>query len=247
MIVLTGDSHTGALLRAYATKWPKGKRPENFKVDTIGPGFKLSRPFYKEHGNRISFTLPISRARFEKMTGRQALRFEDNHLYGFSLRMHSFKVIQNASWLTKRPWRECGGTDYEPISDAVLEAIIRDDIGVTFDFYAALIKNKVPFFTIEAPPVNPDIPILQEDGDKAFIKRLDGLYRDTLKTWLSERNIDVITAPAESADSEGFLKREYFSEREKDCRHGNEAYGALMLEKILDYLKAHHSDRPIFD
>ncbi|GHF23677.1 hypothetical protein GCM10017044_17810 [Kordiimonas sediminis] len=243
MILLAGDSHTTVLKRAHDELHPSDPLVSNIKIGPLGPGYKLSRRFFKPHKNRITFNLPMARNTFLKTTGKQALWFDQNILYGFSLRMHSFKISQNPTWLRHAPYELAAEKGKAPISKAAMLEIIKEDIGSTFEFYELLLKNNVPFFTIEGPPLNENIQVLKRGADKEIILAVDKAHRHYMQSWLCDKGIDIVKAPPAAFTEEGFLKPEYYADREGDVRHANTPYGRLMLQNVLDYLQSHHKSR----
>jgi hypothetical protein len=129
----------------------------------------------------------------------------------------------------------------ESISYAAMRATIADMIAHNLSLIDALAKmSEGVVLQVASPPVWGDERKVA-DWDPGFIQPTDRfgsrylrrkIYRvhsDIVRAFCAERGIETIDPPAETMDSEGFLKREFCS----DLVHGNAAYGQALAEKIV--------------
>lgn len=240
MIYLTGESHIGCLMRAAAEREPL----ETIVMGAMGPGGKLSHNIFLPRKDRVAFGVPAVRQQIQKLTGQPAIMQGKDHLFGFSLGFHAFRVCQSRTWRTFYPAALKQEEGKQPLSSAMIDTMIREDSKHQRGFYKALKALDIPCFVIESPPLQRNLPIMTQGfASGGVIQHLFERYRTLSMAFFEELGIDVVTFPPEARSDDGFLKTELETEREGDVRHANGAYGALMLDRVLDYLRANHADR----
>ncbi|SDE01702.1 hypothetical protein [Kordiimonas lacus] len=239
MIILIGDSHTSCLIRAAA------ERPamDSIRIAGLGPGGQLVHDFFTRHDNHISFSLRRSRQALLRLTGKNTMRRGDQFLFGISLGLFPFRVCQNTSWRRFAPANFSEGTDKMPLSDAVTDAIIRDDTKGQRAFFEAVKSLDIPFFVMASPPLQRHLPILQRNVSKDVILHMESRYHHVMTSFLNALDVDVIMPPDGVRAEDGFLRQDLETEIEGDIRHANTAYGHMMLDKIQAYLETNHADR----
>lgn len=239
MIYLTGESHIGCLMKAAADR-PK---MDTIKFGAMGPGGKLSKDIFIPHPDRVAFGNPAVRHNMKALTGTQAIMAGDAHLFGFSLGFHAFRVCQHRTWRTCAPAILAQTSGKQPLSDAVIDSLILEDNKYQRAFYDALKAIGVPCLVIESPPLQRNLPVMEKGAAPETIQYIFNRYRALTMAFMEDLGIDVIPFPEEARADDGFLRTELETEREGDVRHANAAYGAMMLDKIMAYLEAHHAHR----
>lgn len=71
-------------------------------------------------------------------------------------------------------------------------------------------------------------------GSRYLRRKLYRLHNDLVRSFCSERGIEIISPPPETINEEGFLKPEFSN----DPVHANQGYGHLLAERILRRIAA---------
>ena len=77
---------------------------------------------------------------------------------------------------------------------------------------------------------------------------MEARSRARLKRWLHTHGVPFIDPPLGSVTEEGFLRPEYnapdLPDGRRDPHHANQAYGALMMRQVLNFLEKPGAVRP---
>lgn len=73
---------------------------------------------------------------------------------------------------------------------------------------------------------------------KPLRRKLWNIQNEALRKILSEGEVDLLMPPAQTVTETGFLKPEFYA---NDATHANPAYGALLIEQAVAWIKARHS------
>jgi hypothetical protein len=71
-----------------------------------------------------------------------------------------------------------------------------------------------------------------------IILHVDRLWRSFVSDYTGDLGIPVIAPPSEAYDEHGLLKQCFWNPRQRDDRHANEAYGELIVERIVKHMKS---------
>jgi len=117
--------------------------------------------------------------------------------------------------------------------------IYRDQIGVR-TFYDQLLRTRVPFFAISAPPPRRDHVAVERGVRLEVISYIAAVARELWEKFLGDRGVEIVGVPDAAKDSSGFLLPEYALVRVvngvKDSHHANRSYGELLIGSIQDRL-----------
>ena len=231
-VLVFGDSHTAALRRGQVAleadgQWPAGVR---LTVRPLGGGHLATEPFFADRGDHADVTLPEYRRQFDRLP-----RADDpaDMVYGVSAPLHSVRVWRAADWQRFAP----ADMDVEgaaPVSSGTIRRLALDDARPMLDLVALLRRIGRRVFTIEAPRPFRHHPALKKTP-AAVVMRVDGLYRETIRAELDRLGVSVVGVPRRCLDADGFTLTEFG--QPGDPHHGNEAYGAVMMGKVLAHLR----------
>jgi hypothetical protein len=244
-LVICGDSHTDALVSARAIIEKESSRAvRDVAVGTFGNGRYLGEPFFTEHENTIRFLRDDYNANYEMLSGGPLCR-RANILHGFSMGFHTAPLFRQPMWRTFLPWRLCKNAAAGiPVSDAITVAIGDHIMRYMRAFFESLLRLKIDFFVIAAPPPRRSHLCIQEGTAPQTVLEVDRLHRQSTAKWLAERNVAYVLPPPQSMDADGFMLPQFETTAiARDYHHGNEAYGVLMLRDILARYRAPQDER----
>ena len=227
MIVLTGESHLGAIRRGTAdrddvTYWP------------LGMGGSVATPFFTHDVSANAVTTTVSGWRNRTFT-KDTLTFGDTQaLVGLSMPLNTSRILRDYSWDTHVPWHLKKSDTEAPLSDAVVQATIAQDSDHAVAFVAALQACGIDVVVIEAPHFFESSPYL-ERMRLDVCAYVDALYRTTVRAKLAAMGVDVIDQPPQTLTPLGSTKAEFSHETPKDTYHASRAFGAMIFKDIIAY------------
>jgi hypothetical protein len=232
--LITGDSHTAALSKAWYGGLQESTRTDlEVSVGALGNGWHLQFPFFSVDSKGIRFTGEGYDAGF-RSSGRTHMVAESGILYGLSMGLHTGVVVGNATWKTHAPWRVAKGTMLHPVSDDVIFASARNYSRYVLNLFDEMISLKIPFLVIEAPPIRQETHCAEPQAlPEEVVIEVDRLFRKAIVKDLEHRNIGVVRYPKKSVDADGFLRREY-AIGGNDPHHTNGTYGALVMRDAIE-------------
>lgn len=232
-VLITGDSHTGALKSGQNLLVSKGEWPEeiDLTISFFGNAKFFPTPFFVDKGDYAE----ICNVEYRK----QYARFpppkwgECDVVYGFSGPLHTLRVSRSQAWSKFVPASLV--VNEAPISNALLHRAILDDCRYLLGFIDIILRTSKKLFVIEPPRPFKHHRTLKLIRPDVF-SYVDRYYRDFIKQELSARNVPIIEVSPECYDEEGFMLDCYRHLNEKDMHHGNAEFGELMMKKVLDFL-----------
>lgn len=117
------------------------------------------------------------------------------------------------------------------LSRAALTAIAESLVAPSLEFVSRLVADGMLLAAIDGPPPTPDHRASRALG-ATKIHALAEIYKAPMRALLARHGIPLIAA-TDIADADGYLLPEY---SRGDHIHGNAAYGALLLDRILELL-----------
>lgn len=206
---ITGNSHTGALKHGAEALALFGEI--DLRIAGIIYGTDQRQPFHELRDGGIYFKTRNKRLqRFTETMGKDHIDWRDGHIWGVCMQPHS-------EYIYTKP-----------------DATVRDTIGDDYcarDFMGDM--KLVQAFAIFTPGPRRDNDEIKTS--LATAREIDQAMREHAERDLNSIGIDVIRELPEAHEN-GFLKPEY-------CRpgsppdHANAAYGAKMMERIIEYVK----------
>lgn len=231
-IVITGDSHVGALRRGADLLEAQGQIPDGVKVDVIplGPGDAFLSEFFKAERDHLAITSPdcsrwLPRLPAVEDTGRSDV------VYVISGPLHLQPLVLNDYFLKFPPAPLTEGRT--KTSSALLRHLALKRKRYITEFSAKLVELKHRVLVVEPPRTFRHHRAL-ETTPASTISYLEDFFRLTVKAHLQDKGIEVVELPAESYDAEGLMLDKYRHSHPDDQHHGNEAYGALMVSKTIE-------------
>lgn len=231
-IVLTGDSHLGALKNAQDLE----QNPQFAKLDfmPLGHGHVSLLDFFQieDSGKCVKVVHPEwNNIEFSEKTLNKNGDFQ---LLVVSLPINSSRLLREHSWHRHVPWRLKNKSKEIPLSDALVETIIKQDCDKSIDFVNAIAQAGIKVAALEGPRFFDHVPFLKKKRIDvcADIERRCRAYATQR---LADCNVDVITQPGDTITAAGTTHPDFRHPNPKDKQHGNAAYGVLTCNAIMDY------------
>lgn len=232
-ILVTGDSHTGPLQRGIELlKREKAAclASAELVVRPLGGGHLLPTPFFKTKAGRIEITQPEFRTRMERYPPPDVA---DVDFHAISAPLHTARVFRHEQWRDHALAGEGAGI---PVSDALLRRLVDDDQRYVMAFLQALVELGLRPFAIEGPRPFRHHPTVAVVGAEK-VMRIDRFYRERMRGWLDAQGIPHVDVPADLVDADGFMRDE-MAKDVSDAHHGNERFGARMVEAMVAQMSA---------
>lgn len=204
---ITGNSHVGAL--KHGAEITPIPEDIDLRISGIIFGQDQRQPFHEIRGGKIYFATRRKRQeRFSEVMGKDHIDPKDGHIWGICMQPHSEYVYTGKTLK------------------------LSDDAEHALAFMTDL-RWRVRSFAILTPGVRRDNRAI---GDLGEASRIDTEMREYARSRLEALGIDVINELPEGHEG-GFLKPEYYRADGLVSDHANAAYGAKMMERVLDFVK----------
>lgn len=228
---ICGNSHVRALRGAAEDMKAEGLTAD-LVVFPLGTADNEEHPFSTVENGRVFLTNRRFRKKLKQFFGFTT--FEPDQRWGLCLGDHHARIFHNPLWERAAPsWMNMKGM--QPISEDLFTRIYENDQKHIYAFLEQLVETGVRPFVISSPwPVRQDVELTGIRTAPEIAKAIDTRARVLFAKWLSERGIEIVTPPAETADDDGMLKPEY-AKGGDDPYHANFAYGRLMMRKVLEF------------
>jgi hypothetical protein len=237
-LIFCGDSHIVKIEAALNQRAPgiAADFPGEIKAGKLFAFPKALNSFFVEGDNAVSFSKPALQKSFRDLTGQP--NFDPSCVYVLSLFFTNTILLRSSHWATHLPVRVCRD-GFQPVSDAVMEAIVLEHFSHPLAFAAALLKHGIRIMALESPPPRRDDPTLSRHVGPADVLEIDCIARKVMKARLCAMGVPILDMPAAASDpADGFLAQAYYAERPGDYHHANAALGAMLLEATLDAVSA---------
>lgn len=232
-VLVTGDSHTGALRRGLDQLLASGWAPAcELEVIGLGSGADLAPGFFVDRGSHAEIVNPVYRRRIPVLPKPRAVARKTVHVW--SGLFHFPKVWRSPGWAQFRP--ACVRGREAPVSRAVVRTTLLDWFGPQLALVAVIRRAGVPVLALETPRPFRHHPSLRAVRPEVAIG-LDRLCLHMMEAELRAMGIPVLRIPGACLDQDGFMHAQWRSENPKDPHHGNAEFGALMLRHLCQYLE----------
>lgn len=230
-VLITGDSHTGALASGLQSLRKTSDIPNDpeIYVRPLGNGRHLFEPFFVEKNGVIKFIPSDFQKRFSSFpppAGYDAI--------GLSMSLHPGPHIVSIDWSRFAPLPVA--EQEAPVSLGLLETVCKDGVHYMMDFFEALLRKEIDFFVIESPRIfrhHNRLSIIRSE----VLSYVDEFQRDIVKKMLDERSIPFVSLSSDMYDAEGFMHSCYRHQSPGDSHHGNVNYGEMMIRRILAFIE----------
>lgn len=229
---IIGDSQTRALMHA-ANAWTGDALPP-MRLMPLGSAVQFWEPFYTVKPASIELTPDECASRMQRVFGTTEITNE--RLWGFCLGFTTVGFFRYGLW-EQYSLHDRNPRGRHVISKAAAAQIARGMFEEILKFYELLIERGYAFFVISGAPLPQHNPHLKEAVREDVIFA-DKFYRDLYAKELSAHGIDFILPPDEVKDHDGLLLPQYRHPTPDDRHHANKEYGALMLARVVDYIRA---------
>lgn len=231
-IILTGDSHLGALRKAqrkglcnsdtsHITFWPLGRGGESVKK------------FFRISDDKLSVETTVAGWKNRKFDTRSLSATERRTTFIVSMPLNTSRVLRDGSWHTHRPWN-VEGTGTVAISESLLNQMFFEDCQHSVSFVCELKKLGLSVAVLEGPRFFENAEYLAKFPFDVC-QYVDISYRNYVHGLLADANIPVIEQPKSTITEYGTTKLEFDHPDPNDNHHANERYGAIVLEQIINH------------
>lgn len=229
-VLVTGDSHLGAMRRAWDTD---RERYEPISFAPLGRGGLVPTAFFEvdETSETVRTIAPDWQNR--SFAAKDLHDTDGIDLLVVSMALNTSRILRDVSWHTHVPALMVQSPDESPLSDAVVEALFLQDCEYAIAFVAALKAAGIRVAVLEAPRLFARAHVLKRQRLDVSL-RIDEWYRAFVKGALRDKGVPVIGQPVQTLTSSGLTRAEFDHENPKDSHHGGIPYGKLALDSILD-------------
>jgi len=230
-LLITGDSHTGALYRGLKEMRASGSVSAEIVVRPLGGGHLLPTPFFRDAGDHAAVVDPNYRQAFERLPPEGA----GYDAIGLSMPLWPMRLLHQMNWGKWSLSEEIEGR--RPVSHAVFREMVMADQKYVLLLAELLQRCGLEVFAVSAPTLFRDHNSLKRLPPAHGLKIFQ-TYRAIICAELDARKVDIIDIPPQCLDDEGFMKQDYRHEDPKDEHHGNAAFGRLMMQAVEDWAAA---------
>ncbi len=229
-ILITGDSHTGALSHGLLELRTAGQTNSavDIQIRPLGGGHILPTPFFRDVGSHAEIVDEDYRKLFAFLPPK-GMKVD---VIGLSMPLWPMRVVHQLVWgglsLAERlPNRQ-------PISTSVFRQFVLQDQRYVLKLVELLSRAGITVLAISGPGLFRDHHVLREMRAEHVLKVFDA-YRAVISEELRRRNIPVIDIPAKCLDDDGFMFGAFRHDDIKDSHHANGAFGALMIQSLQNW------------
>lgn len=233
-ILLTGDSHLGALRRA-VERLSDERQKDRFVFWPLGTASATSAPLHvREAGDdAIRITAPAWQDR--RFSRDSIAEVGADALLVVSLPLHTTPFLRDHAWHTHAPWQVA--VQEVALSsgflDTLAEAGSRHALALVLD----LARIWPAMAVLEPPRLFPDSPFLAKARPEVC-RAVEAAYRGSVRRRLAQAGIAVIDQPPVTITDQGMTDPTYDNENPQDRHHANARYGSLVLAGILAHSDA---------
>ena len=239
-ILITGDSHTAAVKRGLNLLESEAAVPPGFEVEVIGlgGGQHMLDPFFEVRDGVAVMTHPTFAKRLPLLPRPGAA--ERGTVYTWCGLFHFAKAWRDRTWIDFRPCTLAGKG--APVSMGLVAETVLGWARHQLDLVHLVRRTGARVLVMETPRPFRHHWALKHIPAETIIE-VDRYLQDLMMSELESRSIEVVRMPAECLDAEGFMNPEWRNEVETDEHHANQAFGALMIRRLCEYLRDHPEPR----
>ena len=222
-VLVTGDSHTAALVRGLAALKSAGELDPavELTVRRLGSGQLLVTPFWRAETDRAELVEPTYRRHMTRLP-------PEDHLDAIGLCMPMWpmrvvrRIVSGGNCLVEPE------PDRQAISQALFRNVVLRDQRYVLGLFEHLKAIGISTFAVSAPGMfrdhfNPQVM------KPAAALGLFQAYRKLMAAELDVRKIPLVDVPSECLDDDGFMRAEFRHPAPGDAHHANTAFGEMMV------------------
>ncbi len=236
-LLFIGDSHVAALATAHGDLTARGQWPADLEVSFPwgGSGGEWRAPLVEMTGDGCKVINPGLKQLFG--TDLITKAHVADVILCICATSHSLRVWRDQTWVRHAPL-SLARTEL-PVSDGVLERIVLDDQDHALTLVAAFAKLGARMVAIEGPrPFAIHKAMTVRGIRRDIVLHIDRFYRRAAAAKLKALGIPLVAVPLECLDADGFMKPELKHMRVSDQHHGNAAFGAIMMKRVAEAVRA---------
>lgn len=223
-----GDSHVWVLNQAWREMSKSHTTPFQVSLRHCHGGHLFDFDTVEEpdliriHSDRVKETPPMN---FE-------IRREDINV--FSSLLHTAPIYRHPAWKTFCPWEVSSDhPGMHPVSTQTIHAFVEHTLRRPLELVSRLQRAGYRLAVVEAPRPLARTPRMH--GVHADVLRVtDQIHRSFIRDRLQSEGIPLIEVPAET-HQDGLTTDAYSHESPTDPHHGNQAFGMLMMSRVIAY------------
>jgi hypothetical protein len=227
-ILITGDSHTGALKRGLvALDADQQLDPAiSINVRALGGGHLLPTPFFADAGDHAQIIDPT----YQKMLARLPPTQPKYDAIALSMPLWPMRMVYRFN-SGKLALPNSVSTGRRPISYAAFRVLVLDEMQYVLELIDLLQRNGIAVAAVSPPHLFRDHNTLKSQPVPDLV-HLWQSYLDVMRDTLAARNVTVIEIPDACKDTEGLMLTDYRHDDPEDMHHGNAKLGALMIKAV---------------
>lgn len=229
-----GNSHVAALNRGLKTI---ETRSRNISIFPIGSGAYETSPFSRFSQGRVFFSNKLYADNLKKFTRNWYL--SPDIAWGVCMGTHTSRICRDDFWREAEPATICA-TGKRPVPETTVEAIIESDQRYVKAMLTQMKQAGLAVFVLSCPPLRTSVRNVGTGVRLEVAAYLDAMARRNFVEFLEKEDIPFISPPPETITEDGFLEERFHQELSAkgtpDAHHANAEYGALMMQRVLDWL-----------
>lgn len=232
-ILITGDSHTGALNRGLVALRAAPDRVQpalpNIRIRPLGGGHLLPTPFFEDAGDYARIVNPEYQRMFAQLPPKSDPNAPATQAIGLSMPLWPMRVVHKMVWGRCTLAERIGSRT--PVSRAAFRHAVLADQKYVLALAALLQRQGLLVFAVSPPGLFADHATLRHLAP-AHVLHIFNSYRAIMIDQLKQHNIPIVDIPLHCLGADGFMRPEFRHEDPKDQHHANAAFGRLILESV---------------
>lgn len=228
-ILVTGDSHTGALNLAVRSMNAGGEIPDGISVSVqpVSGGDKLRTEFWRDAGDHAEITVTM-----KKDIGVKRLPPDPTtDTVALCMPLWPARVLRPLVAGKHSVAEDIPGR--QAISRSMFRRMVLDDQHHVLRLAEFLRDRGVQVIAVSAPGLFRDHYTLRQDEPTRVLTMFQD-YRAIMLKELERRKVPVVDIPPECLDDEGFMRSEFRHADPRDEHHANPEFGKLMIRGLLE-------------
>lgn len=226
-ILVTGDSHVGALNRGLMQLSVAGKTDRSVEISILplGGGHLLPTPFFRDAGDHAEIVEPEYRRNMPRLPPVSP----QYDAIVLSMPLWPMRLQHVITWQKFALAEHLKGR--KTISHLAFKTLVLQDQKYVLELIDLLNRSGVLVAAIAPPRLFRDHSTLKHLPATQALTCFD-TYLQIMRAELEARSVSVIDLPSKCCDAEGFMLQKFRHEDPEDGHHANADFGALMVSGI---------------